>query len=399
MRTITRKITPIGITLLFIALAIFVVVWYRNRPDASVPLVFSDKSMMESLWDKYKLSTLEPGTNRTLNKQQGNITTSEGESYTMFRAVMMDDQGTFDASYKWTNDILKHQNDHLFSWLFGERPDGTYGVLTAQGGGNSASDADSDIALSLVFAYDRWHQDSYKDDALAIINDIWSKEVVTIKGVPYLTANNVEKITSQKVIVDPSYFSPYAYRIFSKIDPAHPWMDLVDSSYDVLNATTISRLDKSSSADLPPDWIVIDKTTGVISAPTTENLTTNFGFDALRVPWRIALDYEWNKEPRAKAYLDQLSFLGKEWRKNKKIDTSYSHDGTVLDGMEAPAMYGGIIGYFMVSDPKDAADVYATKLKALFNPDTNDWKKPLGYYDDNWAWLGIGLYNNLIQPL
>jgi endoglucanase len=394
----TRRST-IGYILLLIAVVSFGLIWYKNRPGAQVPLVFSTRAMFGTLWENYKNNYVEKDTYRTINKQQGNVTTSEGQSYTMFRAVQMDDQATFDGAYQWTKDNLWRDEDRLFSWLFGKDIDGEYRVLKSEGGYNSASDADVDIALSLIFAYNRWHREQYRGDALAIMKDIWEKEVVTIKGVPYLAANNVEKFASQKVIVNPSYFAPYAYRIFAKVDPHRDWMALVDSSYSVLNSVTTASLDKNASSGLTPDWITIDKTTGAIEAPRVSNLTTNYSFDALRTPWRIAVDYVWNHEPRAKEYLDKLSFFTNEWEKKGKIAATYSHDGTVLNTAEVPAMYGGVIGYFMVSDPENAEEVYAKKLKSLYNPDTTSWKKQLSYYDDNWAWFGIGLYNNLIKPL
>jgi endoglucanase len=384
------KINTIGIILIILACAIFGVIWYENQRLQQVPIVFSAKSMMDYLWQNYKEEYLEKDTFRTLDKQQDNITTSEGQSYTMFRAVIMGDQETFDATYKWTKDILKRKEDNLFSWLFGKKPDGTYGVLTERGGFNSASDADSDIALALIFAFNRWHQKEYLDDAIAIIEDIWEKEVIVIDGLPYLTANNVEKFTPDEIIINPSYFAPYSYRIFAELDPEHDWTGVVDSSYKVLNESTTI---------LPPDWLIIDKDTGETSPTSVKNLTTNFGYDALRVPWRIALDYEWNKEPRAKAYLDKLSFLSQEWSRKKKIASTYSHDGKVINDHEVPAMYGGVIGYFMVSNPSLAEDVYNRKLKYLYNPDKNAWKNTLSYYDDNWAWFGIGLYNHLIPNI
>jgi endoglucanase len=62
-------------------------------------------------------------------------------------------------------------------------------------------------------------------------------------------------------------------------------------------------------------------------------------------------------------------------------------------------MYGATIGYFMVSDPKAAKDIYAKKLAYLWDADKNAWKETLSYYDDNWAWFGIALYNNLLPNL
>lgn len=394
-----KNIHTLGSVLILIAVIIFGLLWYKNRPGAGVPLVFSTHSMVETLWQNYKFNYLEPDTYRTINKQQENVTTSEGQSYTMLRAVFMDDQETFDGAYQWTKDNLWREEDRLFSWLFGKDTDGEYRVLVDQGGYNSASDADVDIALALIFAYNRWHREQYRGDALAILRDIWDKEVVVIQDVPYLAANNVEKFVSTRVLVNPSYFAPYAYRIFADIDPDRNWMGLVDSSYAVLESTTSASLDTSSSAGLPPDWIVIDKETGQISPTGVSNLSTNYSFDALRVPWRIAIDYLWNREPRAKAYLDTLSFLTREWEKKGKIAASYTHDGKVVSEAEVPAMYGTALGYFMVSDPANAEEVYNQKIKSLYNPDTNSWKKTLSYYDDNWAWFGIGLYNNLLKPI
>lgn len=388
------RITKIGIALIVVAVVTFGLLWYKNRPGASIPLVFSTRAMYEALWQNYKHNYVEKDTYRTINLQQGNVTTSEGQSYTMLRAVWMDDQATFDGALQWTKDNLGREEDKLFSWLFGQDKDGEYRVLRAEGGYNSATDADVDIALALIFAHKRWKREQYRGDALAILKDIWDKEVATVKGVPYLTANNVEKFTSQKIILNPSYFAPYAYRIFAEFDDTpgtgRDWMALVDSSYDVLEEV---------GTPLPPDWITIDKTTGELAPSTVKDLTMNYGFDAMRTPWRIAVDYAWNKEPRAKAFLDKLSFLSDEWERKGKLAAIYSHDGKVINDAEVPAMYGTALGYFMVSDPAHAEEVYNEKLKSLYSPDTNSWKKLLSYYDDNWAWFGIGLYNNLIKPL
>jgi hypothetical protein len=53
----------------------------------------------------------------------------------------------------------------------------------------------------------------------------------------------------------------------------------------------------------------------------------------------------------------------------------------------------------MVSDPELAKEVYEKKLAFLFDQDTNTWKGDLSYYDSNWAWFGIALYNGLLPNL
>jgi endo-1,4-beta-D-glucanase Y len=311
----------------------------------------------------------------------------------------MDDKETFDQTLSWANDNLKRPNDSLYSWLFGKRPDGSYGVMIEQGGRNTASDADTDVALALVFASERFGDSSYLVLAKNMIGDIWDHEVVTIRGVPYLAANDLEKDAQGRIIINPSYFAPYAYKIFATVDSSHPWTALVDSSYALLTKATTANLDTGSTAGLPPDWITLSKKTGNIIPNESPHITTNFSYDALRVLWRVGLDYAWFKEPRAKEYLSQVTFLDNTWKSTNNLDAIYSHDGKSIIAHEAPALYGASLGYFMVYDKKTADDIYHHKLLALYNPDISAWKKPLSYYDDNWAWFGMALYKNFLPNL
>jgi endoglucanase len=372
-------------------------IYFASNRD--VPLIFSPTQLLGATWNQYKTEYLEAGTSRTLDRQRQSITTSEGQSYTMLRAVWMGDKPAFDASWQWTKDNLRRPNDHLFSWLFGRRPDGSYGVLTQQNGDTTASDADQDIAMALIFAYARWQDKSYLDEARALVHDLWELEVfTTADGTPYLAANNYEKFSQDaSAIVNPSYLSPAAYRIFALIDPAHPWQKLVDSSYKLLQSSIDSPLG-GTSAGLPPDWVRVHKQTGALTVPGGD-LTTNFSYDALRVPWRLGLDYQWYGDERALQTLQNMSKLGEEWQQNGKLAPSYTHDGTVIAEEEVPAMYGGTIAYFALVEPAEAARIYETKLQYLFDPGKNAWKERLSYYDDNWAWFGIGLYHKLLPNL
>jgi endo-1,4-beta-D-glucanase Y len=388
----------LGYGMLGAAVLLLLCVLYVNSTRSTIPLVFSPTQVLNTLWNSYKQEYLEPGTSRTLDKQRANVTTSEGQSYTMLRAVWVGDKKTFDEAWTWTKNNLDRPDDRLLSWLFGQRPDGSYGVLTAEGGDSTASDADTDIAMALVFAFARWQDPGYLGDARVIIHDIWEKEVIEINGKPYLTANNFEKFSSStSAIINPSYLAPYAYRIFSFIDPSHNWSSVVDSSYDIIERSMDASLG-SGTTTMPPDWVRIDKKSGTL-LPPTGGLTTNFGYDAMRTPWRMALDYAWYQDGRAKNILDKMSFLSDTWNTKKSISTTYTHAGEDVSHTESPAVYGGTIGYFLISDPSQAKEVYEQKLQFLFDPNRNTWKDVLSYYDDNWAWFGIGLYNNLLPNL
>jgi len=368
-----------------------------NSKKVDQNIIFASHTLLAGTWEAYKKEYWEAGTGRTLDKQQNDITTSEGQSYTMLRAVWMSDKETFDTSWKWTKEQLQRE-DKLFSWRWGKKEDGTYGILENVNGQNAASDADSDIALALLMAASRWQQKSYLDEAREVIDSTWENEVVTVAGVPYLASNNLEKQSSQPIVMNPSYLAPYAYREFAKVDTKHDWNAVVDSSYDLLNKSIEAPLDKGEGG-LVPDWVLMDRQTGAVSAPTTANLTTNYGYDAMRTPWRLALDYKWNNEPRAKETLEKLSILGEKWRTAEKLYSTYAHNGDVLVQDEVAESYGTALAYFEVVDPDEATKVYDQKIKTLYDQNTNDWVDPLTYYASNWVWFGIALHEDQLPNL
>jgi endoglucanase len=384
----------LGAFFIALALIIVLVVAYKNSQKREQTLVYSVNYMLSALWANYKKVYIESSSGRTLDPERGNITTSEGESYTMLRAVWEDDKTTFDTSWQWTETNLKRPNDNLFAWLYGQNSDKSYGILTSQGGENTASDADGDIALALVLASSRWQDPTYLAQAKKIISDIWANEVVVIKGVPYLTADNLEKTSGSTALLDPSYLSPASYKIFAQLDPADNWTGVVNSSYQVLAASSQLPADGKQGVNLPPDWVAIDKTTGQLEFLQNANLDSNYGFDALRVPFRLALDYQWNQDPRDKTLLQSFGFLSSQWENNKMLNGTYGHDGSVVMQAESPAMYGGSLGYFLIVNPSEAKEIYDNKLLDLYSPDIQGWKQQLGYYYSNWAWFGIALYNN-----
>lgn len=366
--------------------------WFGDRP----PVIFSTDRMLLELWNTYKTGILEPESLRALDRSQGNITTSEGQSYTMMRAAWMDDIATFDTAWQWTKDNMQ-RDDKLISWKFGELKNGTYGIQADVGGNNTATDGDTDIALSLLMAASRWKEPLYLYDAQDMLKSIWEKEVVIINGKPVLVANDIERLDKKSVIVNPSYFAPYAYKEFAKVDPERDWEALADNSYDIVFAASDSTLDKEKTAGLTPNWIRIDRTTGEVK-PAPE-LDSNYGYDAFRTPWRLALDWKWNEDVRAKQVLAKYSVLADEWRANNSLNAVYGHDGTVISNDKVPAAYGANIGYFMVTEPELAKEIYETRLLTLYSADTQSWNRPLGYYDDNWAWFGMALYENNLPNL
>jgi endoglucanase len=353
------------------------------------PTVFSGNRMLLELWGDYKQNILEPGSLRALDKSQNNITTSEGQSYTLMRAVWMDDRDTFDKAWKWTKDNMQ-RDDKLLSWRFGEKPDGSFGIQDDRGGQNTASDGDVDIAYALIMASNRWKEDDYLYDAKTMIDSIWEKEVVDINGELLLASNDIERNNQESILVNPSYFAPYAYRVFAKVDPTRDWNGLVDGSYSLLFAATDSALDTQTSAGLTPNWVRVDRATGQVSPEPT--LDANYGYDAFRTPWRLTLDYRYNKDVRALQVLNKHKTLSEDWQKRGRLASVYGHNGKIVTDDSVPAQYGASLGYYILTNPAQAKEIYDRKLLTNYDPDVQGWKKELSYYDDNWAWFGMALY-------
>ncbi|GAC1391920.1 MAG: hypothetical protein NVSMB46_06190 [Candidatus Saccharimonadales bacterium] len=385
----------------FLVIVSLVFVTYRQYAQSSqrlVPIVYSKDAMLLELWESYKLHNLDSNTHRAIDNQQGGITTSEGEGYTMLRATWMDDQLTFDQNWLWTQNNLQRP-DKLFSWKYGPLLNGQYGIQSQTGGQNTASDGDTDIALSLLMAYSRWGDTSYLIAARQIIPSIWENEVVHINDKPVISADDLGKNNIESVIVNPSYFAPYAYKTFAKVDPTHPWNALSDNSYKLLATLSKNNLDFKNSDGILPDWVKINRLTGELSGSHTNHTDDDYSYDAMRTPFRLALDYQWFKDSRDKTVLDNFYFLQKDWRKNHTIISTYAQNGTRKNNDETPAVYGASIGYFIIVDMKNSRDIYQKKLLPLYNPDTQDWRNKMSYYDDNWAWFGMALYNYALPNL
>ena len=354
-------------------------------------------TVVETVWTAYRDKIQKDG--RTIDRQRNFLTTSEGQSYSLLRAVWMDDKETFDRVLKWTNhNLRKREGDRLFAWLWGQDEEGRWDVMRAEGGLNTASDADQDIALALIFAHKRWNQEHYLTEAREILDDIWRVEVVTIKGRPYLTAGNWAKIETRPTL-NPSYFSFAAYPIFAAIDPARDWAELKSTSYEVLKASSRGALDSKTSAGLPPDWISIDRTTGAIFPPIHRDKTTNFSDDAFRALWRVSLDFKWHRDPRAKEYLESLKFFDKEWEREGKIFATYRHNGEATRQSESLSLYGALLAHYWIIYAARAEEIYLTKLAPLYNPDIEDLREDLGYYPQNWVWFGLAFYSDKLPNL
>jgi endoglucanase len=362
-----------------------------NQKKATNEQHFSNYTLLMSSWDKYKSQFVDT-TGRVVDHGAESITTSEGQSYALLRSVWADDRTTFDKVWRWTVNNLRREEDNLFGWKWAVGPDGLGGFVD-QGGGNSASDADNDIAYALILASRRWNDSTYLTEAQKIINDIWEKETVSYKDKRYLVAGNWA-ITQTEAVINPSYFVFYAWREFAKIDADHDWMKLVDSSYEILSAATTRSLDKNASGGLPPNWFILNLKNGEVLPSEEDGMNTNYSYDAVRVPWRVSYDYQASMDPRAYQYLS-LNFesLKKYYQEFGHLPSVWAHDGKPMSKVENPVMYATALSVFAQTDKEMARRLYEEKIINLYALDRSNFREDLPYYEQNWLWFGVALFN------
>ncbi len=374
---------------------------HASRPQASAtqtapsPVESPRPALLAAAWSGYKHRFIQPD-GRVIDLQRDQVTTSEGQSYAMLRAVWMNDRPTFDMAWWWTQHNLGDPARSRIGWLWGKAPDGSWRLLDA----NSASDADEDIALALLFAAHQWSS-SYRPAAIALLGRIWDEDVATVSGRPYLAAGNWAPGAAGGPVLNPSYFAPYEYRIFAQQDHAHPWEELVDTSYGALQACTDAPLDRGAGR-LPPNWCALDVATGAAHSAPGMSQGSDYGYDAFRVMWRVALDAQWNLEPRAVQYLNSHSMvLLDSWRRHGKLASAYTHDGAVRNPSEDPTVYGGAIASFLVVDRRSAAQM-TSRLEATAKSGGQDgtyFGTSTNYFEQNWIWFGLAFAYGTLRNL
>lgn len=365
-----------------------------------------DNPMLLNTWESYKKRFIRDG--RVIDPKSGGATTSEGQAYAMLRAVYVDDHAAFDEVWGWTRENLQEPGDNsLLAWRYGERPDGTQGVVDL----GTATDADTDAALALLFAAERFEDPAYEREALRMLDDVWREETVsTVSGYDrVVVAGDWARGDGAtfRPVVNPSYLSPYAYKVFAGADPSHDWGALVDSSYGILQDAQANPY-LGGEAGVVPNWLAIDPVTGAPDAAELEGLPTNeFSYDATRVPWRMSLDYLWFGDERARGVMEGLSLPRRQIQDEGRLLASYGLGGEPLADYEATSAYAGVLpGLLVGGDPAVAHRVFAEKILGTLNAggatgaDAAYWgEDPDDYYSQNMAWFATAVMDGSMSNL
>lgn len=198
--------------------------------------------------------------------------TSEGQSYGLFFALVANRRTQFDSILKWTSDNLAagQLGNKLPAWLWGLRDDGSWGVKDE----NSASDADLWMAYSLLEAARLWKAPGYADTGRKLLAQIRRHEVAQAGSAgPVLLPGAVGfALDKERFRINPSYLPDFMFRYLAAADPHGPWQAIWDGY--------MRMAPKVFSTGVAPDLFVVDSKGMLL--PDTEREPSG-SYDAIRV--------------------------------------------------------------------------------------------------------------------
>ncbi len=323
---------------------------------------------LSALWSFYRQTYIRDG--RVISLDEQGVTTSEGQGYAMLRAVWSNDRKTFDDVWRWTQRVLQVRQDKLFAWKWKGK------VLSF----DAATDADTDIAMALVLASRRFDNPRYEQDALEILHSIWDLEVLHLRGGSYVTAGNWA-VHEDYPMIHVAYLAPYAYELFASVDPQHDWRRLIDSSYGLLH-----WLYDEQQVALPPEVVYLDKVQGrfLLRHPRTGQ-ASEFGYDAVPLFWRVALDAQWYGRSEAALRGKMLKFFWSEWKARGRFLDRYTVSGEARSAFELLPLYATVHALAVQDHPELARRLGEIKLPLLHANALAGKGTP--YYLHNWLWF------------
>lgn len=219
------------------------------------------------LWDDFKSVGIENGRVVDYSDDRA-VTTSEGQSYGMFFALVDGDKESFANLLKWTEDNLSSGDitKELPSWLWGRS--GTNWVILDT---NNAVDSDMWIAYCLLEAGRLWNESIYTQKGQKMLM-LLKEQVRDIDNLgKVLLPGRVGFDKGDSVKLNPSYYPLFILKRFALEDPY--WNEVFDGSLRVLL--------RSAPAGISPDWATFSKNGELLPVNDIDN--TIGSYNSIRV--------------------------------------------------------------------------------------------------------------------
>ncbi|MDB5990677.1 MAG: endoglucanase [Herbaspirillum sp.] len=316
-------------------------------------------------------------------------TTSEGQSYGLFFALVANDKLAFEKLLNWTQNNLA-QGDlmaHLPAWLWGKNKDGVFEVLDT----NSASDADLWIAYSLVQAGRQWHDRRFTAIGALLAKRILEEESAALPGLgrSLLPAAVGYQLDAHRWRLNPSYAPLQIVQGLASALPDQP-------QWKQLRVSTLRLLMEPAVHGFAPDWVQYqtpgntpehagDSTSGASGGFSADTITAATGsYDAIRVYLWAGMLASGDSARAAllKTYQPMADYVRVQGYPPEKVDTVTGDFGpnAGFKGFSA-----AVLPMLAASDQSALAD---GQLARIAEPDKQ--ASPAGYYSEVLTLFGTG---------
>ncbi len=334
------------------------------------------------LWQAYQAKFINAD-GRVIDYRAESHTTSEGQSYALFFALVANDRPEFDKLLTWTQNNLA-QGDltaHLPAWEWGRNKDGQWKTLDS----NPASDADLWISYTLLQAGRLWHEPRYTALGKVMASRIAKEEVADLPGLGPMLLPGPDGFHPNATtwLLNPSYMPLPVVEGIAHADANGPWAGMAAAIPDMVKG--------ASPAGFAMDWVSYSPTGGFQPAvlPTAPKGTVPMGsYDAIRV-------YLWAgmtnpATPGAKLTLDALSGMAAYLKSHTLPPEKVDPQGKVLSTASPVGFSAAVEPLLTALGDKGDLNTQQARLDAMVNPNTKLYGEPPAYYDQNLALFGEG---------
>lgn len=287
------------------------------------------------------------------------MTVSEGHGYGMLLAVLMagvdpDARATFDGLAVVRKSLPSPYSPDLMSWHVDA---GCTPPIASDN--DAATDGDLDSAFAFLLAEQQWSSPHYGRQGRDTIDAVLNHEMNPRTHLPLLgdwanLADDQHQYFSTRL----SDHMTDHFRTFAKVTKDDFWSGAITAVYGLM--TKLQTM-FAPNTGLVPDFVKDTDThptpVGVAEAVTLlgEDLTTDYDYNACRVPWRLGTDYVVNGDPAAKTVLTNLNNFIKA---KTNGDASMIMDGYTLAGQPhtGAGPNGCFTGSFGVAAMIDSSD-------------------------------------------
>ena len=332
------------------------------------------------LWEAYTQHFLD-GQGRIIDRSAGDRTTSEGQAYGMFFALVDDDKSHFGKLLDWTEANLAGGDltARLPAWEWGKTSSGEWKILDD----NPASDADLWLAYSLIEGGRLWHDPRYDKLGRLIAARIAREEVVLVSGLGTTLAPGPHGFhtDTDTYILNPSYMPLPVLTYLAKVMPEGPWSSILESLPEVVNAQVAHgyAMDwvEAGASGIHPSLPPREPTAGAREPQPAGS------YDAVRVYlWLGVADPGTAGE---RDLLSQVAGMAGTMRTAMTPPLEVDQQGNILHAEGTIGFSAAMVPYLQAVGLKAQAKTQADRLVAAKDPGTGLYGRSTEYYDQNLA--------------